>query len=257
MDFHDNKNKMTYVTREADASWHNRMKEILDIRTIKNAADIGCGGGIYSKALIDLGVENVTAIDSSHSMLEGARENCQHYKAISFQSGTAEKTRMESNSVDYVLERALIHHIKDLLPSFLEAYRILNNQGVLLIQDRTPADCLLPGGSNHIRGYIFEMFPQLAAIEQKRRHHETDVKVKLEEADFKNVQIMKLWETRKRYPTKQQLLMEIMQRTGKSILHELTDLELSQLTQYIDERLADYNGVIEEKDCWTIWTAEK
>jgi predicted RNA methylase len=37
----------------------------------KRVADIGCGGGIYAKALAELGAREVIALDYSEEMLKG------------------------------------------------------------------------------------------------------------------------------------------------------------------------------------------
>jgi hypothetical protein len=47
-------------------------------------------------------------------------------------------------------------------------------------------------------------------------------------------------------------------RTGRSILHELTDTELQELTQFIESIYASTaNSPIIEKDRWTLWSAIK
>ncbi|MCM3668524.1 hypothetical protein M3181_05850 [Mesobacillus maritimus] len=50
INFHDGKNRHTYTTRIANDSWMEAVKKIVSIEKVTNAADIGCGGGIYVKA---------------------------------------------------------------------------------------------------------------------------------------------------------------------------------------------------------------
>src|SRR5690625_4492963 len=78
---------------------------------------------------------------------------------------------MGSERFNLVLERALIHHINDIQACFNEAYRVLQENGIYIIQDRTPDDCLLAGNDYHIRGYIFERCPRLAEKEKNRRYN--------------------------------------------------------------------------------------
>ena len=78
----------------------------------------------------------------------------------------------------------------------------------------------------------------------------------LKEIGFKEIQEVKLWETRKVYEEKAQLLQDIRNRTGRSILHELEEEELQQLVKHIDDSL-DTDSTIVEKDRWTIWKAVK
>ncbi|MCI1574543.1 MAG: methyltransferase domain-containing protein [Weizmannia coagulans] len=254
IDFHSKQNRLTYTTRVADRSWIDMMKSLLTVEHISNALDIGCGGGIYSKALADMGVQTVIGIDFSEPILEGAKENCKDYKNISFQLGNAYDTGLESQSFQLVIERALIHHLRDLLACFKEAHRLLKDGGVFIIQDRTPDDCLLEGDNTNIRGYLFELFPKLIDEEIKRRHSSQTVIEALQEAGFKKIEEVKLWETRKVHENKAQLLKDISERTGRSILYELDDQELSLLTDYVQKKVTKENNIV-EKDRWTIWKA--
>ncbi|MFC0559196.1 class I SAM-dependent methyltransferase [Halalkalibacter alkalisediminis] len=256
IDFHSEKNRITYTTRKADNSWVEAIKNIVPIEKIFKSVDIGCGGGIYSKALSDMGIESVTGIDFSKAILEGARQNCEDYKNISFEHGNAFETHLNSDSYDLILERALIHHIDDLRPCFLEAFRLLKEDGFYIVQDRTPEDCFLEGDKSHIRGYFFELFPRLVEKETNRRHKKQFVVETLQEAGFKHIEEVKLWETRAVYDNKKQLLNDLSDRTGRSILHELDDKELKLLINHIDKSLSIDTNII-EKDRWTIWKAVK
>jgi ubiquinone/menaquinone biosynthesis C-methylase UbiE len=256
INFHDKKNISTYAARNADHSWMNAINCLIPIENISIALDIGCGGGIYSKALSDMGVASVIGVDFSEASLKGARENCKDFENISFQSGNALDTGLESNSCDLILERAVIHHIQDLKQCFNEAYRLLKDNGFYIIQDRTPEDCLLEGSDSHIRGYFFEVFPRLIEKETKRRHNSQTVVETLKEVGFREIEEIKLWETRKVYETKEQLMQDLRGRTGRSILHELDDQELDLLIQHIEQSLL-IDGNIVENDRWTIWKAVK
>lgn len=256
IDFHSNKNRNTYTTRKADKSWMEVINDLVSIGDISNALDIGCGGGIYSKALADMGIASVTGIDFSEAILEGARENCREYRNISFELGNAFETDLDGESFNLVLERALIHHIKDLETCFKEAYRMLKDKGFYIVQDRTPDDCLLEGSDNHIRGYFFELFPRLAEKESYRRYKSQFVIKTLKAAGFKDIREVNLWEVRKTYESKEQLLEDLGERTGRSILHELDDKELKSLIDYIDNSISTDHNIV-EKDRWTVWNAVK
>lgn len=256
IDFHNQKNRDTYTTRNADDSWMNAIKDLVPIEDISRALDIGCGGGIYSKALYEMGISSVTGVDFSEVILGGARENCKEYKNISFRQGSAYETGLESKSYHLLLERALIHHLDDLQKCFKEAYRLLADNGYYIVQDRTPEDCLLEGNEHHIRGYFFEQFPKLIEKETKRRYNSQFVIEILKEAGFREIQEVKLWETRKVYDHKKQLLEDLHERTGRSILHDLNDEELKVLIDAIDDCISIENNIV-EKDRWTIWKAVK
>ncbi|MBO0992802.1 class I SAM-dependent methyltransferase [Bacillus sp. SD088] len=256
IDFHSEKNQRSYTTRNADQSWIEAINNLVPIENISSALDIGCGGGIYSKALSDMGVTSVTGVDFSQAILEGARENCKEYRNISFQFGNAFDTGLASSNFQLLLERALIHHIKDLEACFKEAYRVLKNDGFYIVQDRTPEDCLLAGNENHIRGHFFELFPRLVEKETNCRYHSQLVIETLKAVGFRDIEEVKLWEVRKVYVTKEQLLSDLKERTGRSILHELADKELQELIDHIDASLATTDTIV-EKDRWTIWKAVK
>ena len=238
IDFHNNTNRYSYTTRDADNSWRHTISDLVQFDKNLKALDIGCGGGIYSKALSDMGVASVTGVDFSEVILEGARENCKEYENITFKVGNALETDLESNHFNLLLERALIHHIGDLHACFKEAYRVLEKNGVFIVQDRTPEDCLIEGDNSHIRGYFFELFPRLIEKETNRRHASSLVIEKLMEVGFKEVEEVKLWETRKVYKNKEHLLKDLSDRTGRSILHELDDEELKLLINHIDNSIS-------------------
>ncbi|WP_397539705.1 class I SAM-dependent methyltransferase [Rummeliibacillus pycnus] len=257
IDFHSQDNHSSYSSRIANVSWIQRINEICEVKG-KTVLDIGCGGGIYTKALAEMGASTVTALDFSEQMLSAAKENCNGYPNIRFHLGNALDTKLENGQFDIVLERAVIHHISDLETSFNEAFRILKPGGVYLIQDRSPEDCLLKGSSNHIRGYFFEKFPSLIEKEISRRYSGEKVLQTLRNIGFQESCEYQLWETRKIYKTIEELSADILSRTGRSILHELNDLQLQELVVYINNQLKIKNDEsIVEEDRWTIWKAEK
>lgn len=256
MDFHAQTNKYTYTSRQADSNWMNLLEEILDYKQVEHALDIGCGGGIYTKALVELGIPSVTGVDSSEVMLEAALENCHGMQGVQFHKGDAQKTGLRQASSDLILERALIHHLRDLQPCFSEAHRLLRPGGIFLIQDRTPEDCLLPGSPEHIRGYFFSSFPSLAEMEISRRHGSNKVIENLRIAGFQEIEKHTLWEVRHVHETKEKLLADLRARLGRSILHALTDDELERLVLFIDDCITEERDIV-ERDRWTIWKAVK
>src|SRR5215469_3878485 len=160
IDFHTQENPYTYATRQADSSWRVLINSIVAVNG-KRALEIGCGGGIYTKALADMGAASVTGLDSSREMLRAARENCREYANIDFVLGSALSTGLLAERYDLVLQRAVIHHLapNDLRTSLVEAFRLLRPESMLIVQDRTTEDRLLPGSKTHIRGYFFSRYP--------------------------------------------------------------------------------------------------
>lgn len=258
IDFHSNDNRHSYAGREVDRSWLEAIEGLTDVQG-KDVLDIGCGGGIYSKAMARMGAKSVTGVDFSKEMLAAAASYCQDFPQVKFVQGTDSATGLPGSLADVILERAVIHHIRGLVPGFREANRLLKTNGLLLVQDRTPEDCLLPGSSEHIRGYFFDLYPNLASKERARRHDDSTVRQALEQAGFNLVQQISLWETRKTYADADELSKDLFHRTGRSILHDLSDEELNDLVQYIREQLpSSKNSLpIVEQDRWTLWVGQK
>ena len=254
IDFHSRANRGAYAGRHADDGWKAAIRRIVD-PSGKRVVDIGCGGGIYSRAWHELGAASVVGIDFSQAMVDAAREQATGVADLSFQRGDAAATGLPPASVDIVFERALIHHLQGCYwPCFAEAHRVLAAGGTLIVQDRTPDDVRLPSSSEHLRGYFFECFPRLLAIETDRRPTDAAVRTAFEAAGFTKIEMSVLWEVRKVHRDWQEMRQELATRTGRSILHDLSDTELAGLIRYIEKRLPA-DEPIAEKDRWTVWSA--
>lgn len=253
IDFHAEKNQLSYTGRTADDSWSQTILSFID-PVGKNVVDIGCGGGIYSKAWSALGAASVTGIDFSQVMVEAAREQCADDPKISFAQGDARATGLPSQCADIVFARALIHHFpeQDLQKFFQEVIRLLAPGGICFIQDRTMADVKMPASPTHFRGYFFSQYPRLLTIEQTRRPDDTAVQNTMKLAGFEQVNKTTLWETRREYDSWSELEADLLSRKGRSILHELTDAELKDLVHTIHHRVAGQEKW-NEQDCWSIW----
>jgi ubiquinone/menaquinone biosynthesis C-methylase UbiE len=254
INFHDKKNAFTYATRDADVSWQQCIEGLVDFEG-KDVLDIGCGGGIYTKKIAQMGAKSITAADYSSVMLQATKETCKEFEHVSYIVADATNVPLEDEQFDIIFSRALIHHLPDLQAYFKEAYRLLKPSGILITQDRTIEDCQIPGDEQHIRGFFFGAFPRLLEKETTRRPSTHSIYEALQHTPFSNTTEQKLWETRKVHPTKDELLHDISLRTGRSILHELSDDELSVLLQNLSTSIN--NEPVVERDCWTVWFAQK
>lgn len=255
INFHDATNANTYATRTADETWIRQMQSILGGRHIGRVADIGCGGGIYSRAWKRLGAESVVGVDSSAQMITDARAATTG-EGIDFVHADANATSLSDESCDIVFSRAVVHHLDNHANAFAEAYRILKPSGVVIVQDRTIEDVLQPASPSHLRGWFFEVYPRLLQQEHDRRPVTADFLKVLIDAGFTHGETETFWETRRTYATPDELRDDLMARTGRSILHELDDAELHTLA---DTVVLVTTGVypLTERDRWTMWTATK
>jgi ubiquinone/menaquinone biosynthesis C-methylase UbiE len=253
IDFSSPTNRNTYASRTADGSWKEAMTALIDPRGLR-VADVGCGGGIYSTAWLELGARSVTGLDSSAQMIEDAVARAEDHPDLRFAVADAAATGLPRGAVDLVFQRALVHHLADLRPAFDEARRVLAPGGVLMVQDRTMADVLQPGSPQHARGYFFERFPRLLDVEAGRRPDPVRIKAALTSAGFADVRTASLVERRRAYGGFDELARDLRARTGRSILHELTDPELDDLIDFIGSRVGARER-IEEIDHWTVWIA--
>lgn len=91
IDFHTEKNRMTYASRDAHASWKESIESLVQVQGSR-VLDVACGGGIYTKVFADLGAASVTGVDFSEGMVKAALENCKEYPQVSFVVGDATAT---------------------------------------------------------------------------------------------------------------------------------------------------------------------
>ncbi|AVS84800.1 SAM-dependent methyltransferase [Paracidovorax avenae] len=253
IDFHSRQNRYTYSSRDVDPAWMEAVQAFVEPEG-RRIADIGCGGGIYSLAWHALGAAQVTGVDFSAEMVAASRERSAGVHGVRFVQGDATATGLPSAGFDVVFQRALIHHLPDCTACFAEARRLLAPGGWLLVQDRTPEDVALPGSAEHLRGYFFDRFPRLRAFEAGRRPTSEVVAAAMQANGFTDIVHRSLWETRKRYESFESLALDLAARTGRSILHELSDDELQSLIDYLRSELPAHAGIV-EKDRWTLWAA--
>ncbi len=255
MDFHSDANKYSYASRQADGDWGQAIRRIVDPAG-KRVVDVGCGGGIYARAWAGLGAAQVTGVDFSAEMVAAARERTGQAAGVRFAQGTAQRTGLPDGCADVVFQRALVHHLSELSPAFTEARRLLRPGGVLIVQDRTLEDACLPGSPGHVRGYFFEVFPALRAFEAGRRPDDAAVRAAMQACGFEAADSFQLWELRRRYADFAALAEDLRGRTGRSILHELDDVQLQTLIDGIGRALGNASP-IQERDRWTLWHARR
>jgi ubiquinone/menaquinone biosynthesis C-methylase UbiE len=244
-----------YAEREASLGWRvtiTGLRDPLGQRVI----DLGCGGGIYTRALAEMGAETVTAVDFSEAMLNRARQTTELLSNVEFIQAPADRVPLPDASADLIVARGLIHHLGDLTGFARETYRLLAPGGTLIVQDRTPDDISQPAGPENIRGYYFERFPELLQVDLARRHTSEQVHTALEKAGFVLSTDTTIDEVRAIHENPESFAESVRRRSGRSILHELDDTQLDELIDYILKRIPA-TGPIIDRDQWTLWVASK
>ena len=117
--FHDEHNKYMYSGRKVDYKWVSLISSIIKQSNIDmdDALDIGCGGGIYKNQLSEFGFNHVLGIDQSEVMIASANEQA-YNNHIQFEVGDIFNNHLANQSQNFILSRALIHHIQDLQKLF-------------------------------------------------------------------------------------------------------------------------------------------
>jgi ubiquinone/menaquinone biosynthesis C-methylase UbiE len=254
MDFDDPANRDAYTGREVDPGWVALFEELVHPKG-RVIADVGCGGGIYTRAIAEMGAGLVVGLDFSRLQLESAETYCRGVRHIAFLETDAESIGIAENTFHALVERALIHHLQSVLQNFREARRVLKPSGMLWVQDRTVEDALLPPSNEHIRGYYMIYDQVLRDTETERRRDESEVTETLMEAGFITVDSRKFRELRKVFETPDDLRDEIVTRRGRSLLHKLDDRHLSDLADYVVDQISVWP--VHERDTWTVWIAKK
>ncbi len=108
-----------------------KMIENLQLKSTDVLVDLGCGTGIYSKAIISqIQLENkIICVDPSDKMLSKIPSNS-HYQPV---VKDAIKFSQEPGEYDKILIKEMIHHIDDKEKLLQGLFNRLNEQGILLI----------------------------------------------------------------------------------------------------------------------------
>lgn len=120
-------------------------------------ADIGCGGGVLSEALAELGA-SVTGIDPSPNNIEAARRHAERSGLnIDYRCATAEDLARHGESFDAVVAMEVIEHVEG-QAAFVRTLAALVAPGGLLLAatlDRTLKSFLLAiVGAEYVLGWV-------------------------------------------------------------------------------------------------------
>jgi ubiquinone/menaquinone biosynthesis C-methylase UbiE len=106
-----------------------RLLELLGSGNGKRVLDIGCGPGVMTEEIIELGW-NYTGCDISESMIEEAKRR---YPGVAFQVGAVEKISAVDATYDAVVAMGLVEYVTSDRAAIEEMRRVLKPGGVLIV----------------------------------------------------------------------------------------------------------------------------
>lgn len=98
--------------------------------------ELGCGTGYFTETIVK-NAKHVFATDLSNELLENARIRLSNFDHVTIQKENCYSTSFVSEKFDTVFMANLIHIIEDPLQVLQESYRILKNDGLLIITSFT------------------------------------------------------------------------------------------------------------------------
>ena len=149
-------NKLFY-TMKPSKYITNEIRKIINKDKVKNAIDIGCGGGRYSKYLANKGITTI-AIDKNTEMFKYCKD--ENLKNVTFKYGKMDEIKEDDNKFDLALSIGVIHNSKSLdeyINSFKEIYRILKNNGFAIISIFTNDIITMDLTKNQSYDYLYEI----------------------------------------------------------------------------------------------------
>ena len=144
------------VVSELDDTTQNRLAEVLETRAADSqqqamrrafladvsfppnaqVLEIGCGTGALTRLLAGLpGVAKVTGVDPAPSLLRRAEELSAGIDSISFQRADGRSLPFETGSFTVVVFDSTLCHMPEPERALVEAFRVLQPEGVLAVFD--------------------------------------------------------------------------------------------------------------------------
>lgn len=124
-----------HKTRKADLRIFNKIYKLLEYPKNKRIIDIGAGTGNYANLLAEKG-NSIIALEPSSVMIKQSIEK----ENVKWLKGLAEDIKLENNKCDCAICILSINNFSDSKKSFNEIYRVLKNNGILLIYTYIPEE---------------------------------------------------------------------------------------------------------------------
>ncbi|MBO5348704.1 MAG: methyltransferase domain-containing protein [Clostridia bacterium] len=164
----DDTNKLFY-TRKPSKYITDEIKKILEKNSVRNAIDIGCGGGRYSKYLASKNIKTL-AIDKNPEMFKYCKE--ENNKKIIYKYGRMSKIEENDNKFDLAISIGVIHNatnINEFKQSFKEIYRVLKSKGCAIISIFT-SDIITQDLKKMKEKYLYKIEGRPSMILMEKEH---------------------------------------------------------------------------------------
>jgi ubiquinone/menaquinone biosynthesis C-methylase UbiE len=101
-----------------------------------NVLEVAPGPGYLSIELSKMGNYNITGMDISADFVEICKTNAKHENVnVTFVQGNVSAMPFEDNTFDFIVCSAAFKNFKEPIVAVKEMYRVLNNNGIVLIID--------------------------------------------------------------------------------------------------------------------------
>lgn len=151
-----------YSNKKERRAWQDHFTSILGKEPL-NILDVGCGPGIVSMQLADLG-HTMTSVDISDSMLECARKNASdNGLSIDFRKGDAMDLDFPDCAFDAVVSDYMLWTVPDPQKVISEWNRVLKKGGILAYTD---GDWFNDPLSTPFRCKVSDMFMRLSGAKR-------------------------------------------------------------------------------------------
>ena len=120
--------KMT--TSDVGVQRRQAMLKAMQINISEKIIDIGCGGGhLVEEIAKSVGVQGkVIGLDPSSSQIDSAKDRCKDLTNTEFLCSSANKIKLEDNSIDTITSTQTLEYIRDVDTTLIEIKRISKNK---------------------------------------------------------------------------------------------------------------------------------
>jgi ubiquinone/menaquinone biosynthesis C-methylase UbiE len=123
------------ATRDLD---HTVLKRVVGESKFNFITEAGCGTGKNTDFLSRIG-KSVMALDFSPGMIARAKEKLASHKNVTFaQADLTQHWPCDDHSADFITCNLVLEHVKDLVPVFAEAARVLAADGQFFVSELHP-----------------------------------------------------------------------------------------------------------------------